>query len=101
VFANITSNCSLTPINWDVIINKSEVSAASLDLLADAILGVENYYQSLLEESVAPKIGLKVAAESLTQLGYPPEKKSPMLSLEEWPEADNDFSMDHQKTGTD
>ena len=88
-------------MDQEVIINKAEISMDSLDLLADAILGVENYYQSLLEESVAPEIGLKVAAESLTQLGYPPEKKRPMLSLAEYAEVDNDFSMDHQKTGTD
>jgi chemosensory pili system protein ChpA (sensor histidine kinase/response regulator) len=88
-------------MDQEVIINKAEISMSSLDLLADAILGVENYYQSLLEESVAPEIGLKVAAESLTQLGYPPEQKSPVLTLEEWPEADNDFDMEQQKTGTD
>jgi hypothetical protein len=49
---------------------------------------------------VAPEIVLKVAAESLTQLGCRPEQKSPLLTLEEWPESDNDFDMEQPKTGT-
>jgi chemosensory pili system protein ChpA (sensor histidine kinase/response regulator) len=97
--ANLTrSICHF--MDQEVIINKAEISMASLDLLADAILGVENYYQSLLEESVAPEIGLKVAAESLTQLGYPPEEKGTVLTLEDYAEAGNDFSMEQPKTGT-
>lgn len=59
-------------IDQEIIINKTQASDTSLDLLADAITGLENYYQAVLEESVAPELGLEVAAQSLTELGYPP-----------------------------
>jgi hypothetical protein len=48
-----------------------------LDLLADAITGLENFYQTILEESVAPEIGLQVATQSITKLGYPPKPTTP------------------------
>lgn len=51
-------------------------SAHKLDLLADAIVGLENFYQTIMEESVAPEIGLRVAAQSMVQLGYPPKKST-------------------------
>lgn len=56
----------------ELIINGSEISIDKLDLLADAITGLENYYQAQLEESVAPELGLQVASQSITQLGFPP-----------------------------
>ena len=66
--------------NQEIIINKSGSSKDSLDLLADAITGLENYYQSVIEESVAPELGLQVAEESMAQLGYPPAKMVPLLT---------------------
>lgn len=50
-----------------------EISHHDLELLADAIVGMEYYYESMLEQSVAPDVALKIAAQSLTDLGYPPE----------------------------
>jgi len=58
----------------ELIEKNNTVSTISLDLLADAITGLENYYQTILEESVAPEIGLQVASQSITQLGYPPKE---------------------------
>jgi chemosensory pili system protein ChpA (sensor histidine kinase/response regulator) len=87
-------------VDQEIILNKAEASMEQLDLLADAILGVENYYQSLLEESVAPEIGLKVAADSLTQLGYPPEEMGAVVTLEKSLEAYNENDLDFQETGT-
>ena len=66
--------------NQEILVNKSGSSQDSLDLLADAITGLENYYQSVVEESVAPELGLLVAEESMAQLGYPPEKMVPVLT---------------------
>jgi chemosensory pili system protein ChpA (sensor histidine kinase/response regulator) len=66
--------------NQEILTNKSGSSKDSLDLLADAITGLENYYQSVIEESVAPELGLQVAEESMTQLGYPPEEMVPLLT---------------------
>lgn len=71
-------------IDQEIIINKSQASESSLDLLADAITGLENYYQAVLEESVAPELGLEVAAQSLTELGYPPypvDRNIPTLTV--------------------
>jgi len=71
-------------IDQEIIINKTMATETSLDLLADAITGLENYYQAVLEESVAPELGLEVAARSLTELGYPPlavESAVPELSV--------------------
>ena len=59
-------------IDQEIIINKTQANETSLDLLADAIMGLENYYQAVLEESVAPELGLEVATRSLTELGYSP-----------------------------
>ena len=53
---------------------QTQVNIDNLDLLADAITGIENFYQTILEESVAPDIGLQVGAQSMTQLGYPPRE---------------------------
>ena len=60
-------------ISQELIGNNIEVSEISLDLLADAIMGVENYYQSILEQSVAPEIGLNVASRSIARLGFAPK----------------------------
>ena len=54
----------------ELIENNVQASDLSLDLLADAITGLENFCQTILEESVAPEIGLQVASESMEQLGY-------------------------------
>jgi chemosensory pili system protein ChpA (sensor histidine kinase/response regulator) len=98
--ANLTRSICLY-VDQGIIRNKAKASIEKLDLLADAILGVENYYQSLLEESVAPEIGLKVAADSLIQLGYPPDETGTVLTLEELLQADNEYGVDCQRTGTD
>lgn len=66
-------------IDQEIIINKTQATEANLDLLADAITGLENYYQAVLEESVAPELGLEVAARSLTELGYPPYPVEPAI----------------------
>jgi len=63
-------------INFELIEKKIAASAQDLDLLADAIVGLENFFQTILEESVAPEIGLQVAMQSITQLGYPPKRNS-------------------------
>ncbi|WP_455217886.1 hypothetical protein, partial [Kaarinaea lacus] len=71
-------------IDQEIIINKTQANETSLDLLADAITGLENYYQAVLGESVAPELGLEVAARSLSELGYPPfsvEQNMPTLSV--------------------
>lgn len=59
-------------VSQELIAKNVEVSTLSQDLLADAIVGLENFFQSILEESVTPEIGLHVAAESISQLGFPP-----------------------------
>ena len=64
----------------ELILNKSNESMFKLDLFADAITGLENYYQSIIEESVAPELGLQVAAKSITELGYPPVQNPAALS---------------------
>lgn len=56
----------------ELILNKNAESMAKLDLFADAITGLENYYQAILEESVESEMGLTVASQSITELGYPP-----------------------------
>ncbi|WP_455207710.1 hypothetical protein [Kaarinaea lacus] len=56
----------------ELIAKQLETSDLSLDLLADAITGLENFYQAILEESVTPEIGLAVAKDSITKLGYEP-----------------------------
>jgi hypothetical protein len=56
----------------ELILNQDDLSSGKLDLLADAITGLENYYQAQIEESVAPELGLVVASQSLTELGFPP-----------------------------
>ena len=66
-------------VNQEIILNKEEASKDSLDLLADAITGLENYYQSVVEESVAPELGLQIAENSMAKLGYPPESSVPVL----------------------
>ncbi|MDT8383651.1 MAG: hypothetical protein RRB22_04480 [Gammaproteobacteria bacterium] len=56
----------------ELILNQSADNMFKLDLFADAITGLENYYQAILEESVSSEVGLAVAARSITELGYPP-----------------------------
>ena len=56
----------------ELINKKEETSDLSLDLLADAIIGLENFFQAILEEAVTPEIGLAVAENSITTLGYAP-----------------------------
>jgi len=74
-----------------ILIDKNTAaSAESLDLLADAIVGLENFYQTILEESVAPEIGLQVATQSISKLGYPP-KPIPV----EYPHESDDSSQQY------
>lgn len=63
----------------ELILNENAESMVKLDLFADAITGLENYYQAILEESVASDIGLEVASQSITKLGYPPAQISSAL----------------------
>jgi chemosensory pili system protein ChpA (sensor histidine kinase/response regulator) len=65
-------------ISGELIEKKIPADTTSLDLLADAIVGLENYFQTILEESVAPEIGLQVAVQSITKLGYPPKHSGPV-----------------------
>jgi hypothetical protein len=67
-------------ISEQLIQNNSEANEETLDLLADAITGLENFYQTILEESVAPEIGLQVAMQSISALGYPPKQSIPVLT---------------------
>ncbi len=60
----------------ELILNEEGVSGERLDLLADAITGLENYCQAVLEESVAPELGLQVAIASMAKLGFPLEQGS-------------------------
>jgi chemosensory pili system protein ChpA (sensor histidine kinase/response regulator) len=69
-------------ISDQLLEKKVAANEASLDLLADAITGLENYYQTILEESVAPEIGLQVATQSITKLGYAPKQIQPEYPLE-------------------
>ena len=85
----------------EIIINKSAVSETNLDLIADAITGLENYYQSVIEESVAPELGLQVASNSMTQLGYPPEKDLPTFAMDTFAQTPATAGMELQQTGTE
>ena len=67
-------------ISEQLIQNNFVASEETLDLLADAITGLENFYQTILEESVAPEIGLQVAMQSISALGYPPKQSIPVLN---------------------
>lgn len=64
----------------ELILSEGGSNSDKLDLLADAITGLENYYQALLEESVAPELGLQVASKSITELGFPPQQTSASFS---------------------
>ena len=46
----------------------------SMERLADAITGIEYFFESIAEKSVAPELGLQIAEDSLAVLGYPPRK---------------------------
>ena len=61
-------------IDHELIEKNILAKASNLDLLADAVVGLENFFQTILEESVAPEIGLQVAAQSISKLGYPPKR---------------------------
>lgn len=69
-------------ISQQLIETHAAASNESLELLADAITGLENYFQTILEESVAPEIGLQVATNSISSLGYPPKPVIPVLMPE-------------------
>jgi len=69
-------------ISQQLIENRTRAGEEALDLLADAITGLENYFQTILEESVAPEIGLQVATNSISSLGYPPKPVIPVLMPE-------------------
>lgn len=47
---------------------------ADLDQLANAVMGVECYLESILEISIAPEEALDMAQAGITQLGYNPQK---------------------------
>ena len=91
----LQADLSLSIYNYlkqELIENKKEVSTVSMDLLADAITGLENFFQAINEESVAPELGLHVASQGLTQLGYPPGNDQGVPTL--YNEAsDGDFAL--------
>ena len=79
-------------IQYELIDNKVETSDFSMDLLADAITGLENFFQALNEESVTPEIGLQVATDGISQLGYPPGSDQEIPTLYAEP-LDDEFAM--------
>ena len=79
-------------IKYELMENAIEISAISMDLLADAITGLENFFQALNEESVTPELGLHVATQGITQLGYPPGNDQDIPTL--YPEdSDDEFAL--------
>jgi len=60
----------------ELINGKSEISIENMDRLADAIIGLEYYYEATLEKSVAPDVAMHIAYDSMNQLGYAPETNS-------------------------
>lgn len=76
-------------IHNELVIKTEETSDLSLDLLADAITGLENFYQAILEESVTPEIGLAVARESMTKLGYEPSDCRSFQDFSDLPTVDD------------
>lgn len=84
-------------ISQELIAKKTPVSPDELDLIANAIIGLENFYQSILEESVTPEIGLHVAAESISQLGYPPTDQIFSIPTLYSESEDDDFAMANSK----
>ncbi|WP_455221594.1 Hpt domain-containing protein [Kaarinaea lacus] len=76
-------------IHNELIENEVESSDLSLDLLADAITGLENFYQAILEESVTPEIGLAVARDSITKLGYEPSECHSFQDFSDLPTVDD------------
>jgi len=73
----------------ELIEKSAETSDLSLDLLADAITGLENFYQAILEESVTPEIGLAVARDSMTKLGYEPTESRSFQDFSDLPTVDD------------
>lgn len=43
---------------------------AELDAVANVVVGIEHFFESVVELSVAPELGLRLAARSLRDLGY-------------------------------
>jgi len=76
-------------IKFDMVEKNTEISNLSLDLLADAITGLENFYQAILEESVTPEIGLAVARESINKLGYAPSDSRSFQDFSNLPTVDD------------
>lgn len=74
-------------IKYELMENEIEISDISMDLLADAITGLENFFQALNEESVTPDLGLHVATQGITQLGYPPGNDQDIPTL--YPQEDS------------
>lgn len=81
---------AITNYIFSELIEKSaETSDLSLDLLADAITGLENFYQAILEESVTPEIGLAVARDSMSKLGYEPTESRSFQDFSDLPTVDD------------
>lgn len=57
----------------ELLNGNTDISSLDLDRLADAIVGLEYYYEATLEKSVAPELAINIAVESMRQLGYAPE----------------------------
>lgn len=69
------SQALLDYINKELIKSEKPAGDAALDNLADVIMGLENYYLSILEKSLAPDIGLKIAYQSISKLGFTPDSE--------------------------
>ncbi|WP_455197776.1 Hpt domain-containing protein [Kaarinaea lacus] len=81
---------AITNYIFSELIEKSaETSDLSMDLLADAITGLENFYQAILEESVTPEIGLAVARDSMSKLGYEPTEYRSFQDFSDLPTVDD------------
>ena len=81
---------AITNYIFSELIEKSaETSDLSMDLLADAITGLENFYQAILEESVTPEIGLAVARDSMSKLGYEPTEFRSFQDFSDLPTVDD------------
>jgi len=77
--SNLISSVYNYTVN-ELINGKSDISPDSMDRLADAIVGLEYYYEATLEKSVAPELAMNIALESMQQLGYASETDSWDLS---------------------
>ena len=61
-------------VEIELLLNKTSPDGSTLDLIADAVTGVEYFLEGILERSVAPEAALAAAEASLAKLGRTPKK---------------------------